>query len=246
MGELIILPNGAASRNGPCEAVRVTIPRGGAIFCQDEDADAWFEIESGVVRTSHLNRDGRRQLTGFFFDGDALGVENGRRHRVTAEAVTETVLIRWPRRRLEAAAGDDPTANARLRDMLGRALAAAEARILLFGLRRAAERLAGFLLWTERREAGAGRVRLPMSRYDIADYLGLTVETVSRTFTEFTRNGWIGLNGPHDVAILNRQALAGLSDGALPDDEGGDDADAARLPAGAMRRAGARAWAAHT
>ena len=70
MGELIILPNGAASRNGPCEAVRVTIPRGGAIFCQDEDADAWFEIESGVVRTSHLNRDGRRQLTGFFFDGD--------------------------------------------------------------------------------------------------------------------------------------------------------------------------------
>ncbi len=243
MGELIILPNTTPGRHCGCDGARVTVPRGATIFCQDEDSDAWFEIESGVVRTSHLNRDGRRQLTGFFFDGDALGVEGGARHRVTAEAVTETVLVRWPRRRLEAAAEDDLSAHARLRDMLGRALAAAEARILLFGLRTAAERLAGFLLWTERREAGAGRVRLPMSRYDIADYLGLTVETVSRTFTEFTRNCWIALNGPHDVAIVNRQMLADLADGALPDDEAGP---APRVPAAALRKSAPRSFAAHS
>jgi CRP/FNR family transcriptional regulator, nitrogen fixation regulation protein len=188
--------------------------KGEIVYDQGDPATHWYEVISGTVRTCYLYADGHRQLTGFFYSGDVFGIELGH-HQSSAEAVTNLVLRRIGR----ASQSDGYAFDAAMispsaaglpslsQNALESALNNAQACILLLGHRTAAERLAAFLLATSRRLSAEKPVHLPMSRADIADHLGLTVHTVSRTLSDFVRRALIILDGPQTVHILDREAL---------------------------------------
>lgn len=192
--------------------------KGEIIFSQGDPGDCWFEVISGTVRTCHFHIDGHRQLTGFFYQGDVFGVEYGSRD-AAAEAVTNTVLARRP-----ASNGglDAPGQNRALE----RALDSANQCIFLLGRRNASERVAAFLLIAAKRLSAIGSVPLPMTRGDIADHLGLTIHTVSRTISGFVRQGLIELDGPQSCRLLDPGRLRAIA---------GEEAGAAIDRMGAMR-----------
>jgi CRP-like cAMP-binding protein len=192
--------------------------KGEIIFSQGDPGDCWFEVISGTVRTCHFHVDGHRQLTGFFYQGDVFGVEYGSRD-AAAEAVTNAVLARRP-----ASNGglDAPGQNRALE----RALDSANQCIFLLGRRNANERVAAFLLIAAKRLSAIGSVPLPMTRGDIADHLGLTIHTVSRTISGFVRQGLIELDGPQSCRLLDLDGLRAIA---------GEEAGVAIDKMGAMR-----------
>ena len=192
--------------------------KGEIIFSQGDPGDCWFEVISGTVRTCHFHVDGHRQLTGFFYQGDVFGVEYGSRD-AAAEAVTNTILARRP------AMNGEPDAQGQNR-ALERALDSANQCIFLLGRRNAAERVAAFLLIAAKRLSAIGSVPLPMTRGDIADHLGLTIHTVSRTISGFVRQGLIELDGPQSCRLLDLDGLRAIA---------GDEAGVAIDRMGAMR-----------
>lgn len=192
--------------------------KGEIIFSQGDPGDCWFEVISGTVRTCHFHVDGHRQLTGFFYQGDVFGVEYGWRD-AAAEAVTNTVLARRP------ASNGGPDAPGQNR-ALERALDSANQCIFLLGRRNANERVAAFLLIAAKRLSAIGSVPLPMTRGDIADHLGLTIHTVSRTISGFVRQGLIELDGPQSCRLLDPGGLRAIA---------GEEAGMAIDRIGAMR-----------
>lgn len=177
--------------------------KGEIIFSQGDPGDCWFEVISGTVRTCHFHIDGHRQLTGFFYQGDVFGVEYGLRDSA-AEAVTNVVLARRP---ASKGGPDAPRQNRALE----RALDSANQCIFLLGRRNANERVAAFLLIAAKRLSAIGSVPLPMTRADIADHLGLTIHTVSRTISGFVRQGLIELDGPQSCRLLDLDGLRAIA-----------------------------------
>jgi CRP/FNR family transcriptional regulator, nitrogen fixation regulation protein len=198
--------------------------KGEIVYAQGDPASDWYEVITGTVRTCYLYANGHRQLTGFYYPGDVFGIEAGT-HEASAEAVTSATLRRIDRngrqdQSLARFAGTMPATNAlppSPNSALESALKNAQDCIFLLGHRTAAERMAAFLLATSRRIGRDKPFQLPMSRSDIADYLGLTIHTVSRTLSDFVRRGLITLNGPQIMSIDNRAGLRAL--------EGRDDED---------------------
>lgn len=186
-------------------ACAIHYKRGDIIFLQGDKADHWYEVDSGIVRTCHLHFDGHRQLSGFFYPGDVFGIEFGA-YKASAEAVTDVTL--W---RFGSDAPELSPSSSNAEDPLRRALTSAQDCIFLLGHRTALERVAAFLLATARRMDGASGIEIPMSRSDIADHLGLTMHTVSRTISELARRRLIGLDGPQNVRILNLASLQQLA-----------------------------------
>jgi CRP/FNR family transcriptional regulator, nitrogen fixation regulation protein len=183
--------------------------KGEMVYAQGDPAADWFEVISGTVRTCLLYGDGHRQLTGFFYPGDVFGIEEGH-YSCSAEAVTAVALRRCGRGSGEDLhLSDGPPVHGALRI----ALSNAQACISLLGRRTAAERLAAFLLSTARRFAPGKPFALPMSRGDIADHLGLTIHTVSRTLSEFVRRDLVSLNGPQSITITDYFGLCELANG---------------------------------
>jgi CRP/FNR family nitrogen fixation transcriptional regulator len=185
-----------------------SVLKGAVIFRQDDPAQARYEVASGVVRTTYLFADGRRQVTGFFFKGEVFGTDRGT-YKTSAEVVSETAQVR--RIRWGDSADDERALN--------KALLLVENSILLLGRRTALSRIAAFLLDVCARSAGSRWIPLPMSRADIADHLGLTVETVSRTFSHLIRKRLIVQGKHHLVRIIDLEglsALAGVGTGTLP------------------------------
>jgi CRP/FNR family transcriptional regulator, nitrogen fixation regulation protein len=183
--------------------------KGEMVYAQGDPATDWFEVLAGTVRTCLLYSDGHRQLTGFFYTGDVFGIDSGY-YSSSAEAVTAVTLRRCGRGFGEDVHVDDvPPVHGALRS----ALTSAEACISLLGRRTAAERMAAFLLATSKRFAPDRPFALPMSRADIADHLGLTIHTVSRTLSEFVRRALISLDGPQSIMIQDHLALKRLADG---------------------------------
>lgn len=184
--------------------------KGEIVYAQGDPAIDWFEVISGTVRTCLLYSDGHRQLTGFFYPGDVFGIEEGY-YSSSAEAVTAVTL-----RRCGRGFGEDaqPRDTAPVNGALRSALDNAQACIFLLGRRTAAERLAAFLLVTAKRFPKHKAFDLPMSRSDIADHLGLTIHTVSRTLSEFVRRDLIRLDGPQSVLIRDIGRLRQLADGS--------------------------------
>jgi CRP/FNR family transcriptional regulator, nitrogen fixation regulation protein len=183
--------------------------KGEIVYAQGDPATDWFEVISGTVRTCLLYSDGHRQLTGFFYPGDVFGIDSGH-YASSAEAVTAVTLRRCGRGfGEEAQPSDAPPVHGALRS----ALDSAHACIFLLGRRTAAERLAAFLLATAKRFPADKPFDLPMSRADIADHLGLTIHTVSRTLSEFVRRDLITLDGPQSVMIEDHSGLRKLADG---------------------------------
>lgn len=190
----------------------VLIGKGEAIFREGDEAGFLFNITAGVVKLSKLLSDGRQQITGFLFPGDFLGFAFLNRYGCTAEAVTGVRLCQFPRRAFEALLDDFPALE---REMLQRAsheLAAAQEQMLLLGRKSAEERLATFLQMMAERIGGPdGAFELPMSREEIADFLGLTVETISRTMTRLRKGGVLALPSPQQVVLLDQAGLAAAS-----------------------------------
>ncbi len=177
-----------------------------AIFGEGDPAEFVYKVASGAVRGFRVLSDGRRQIDDFYLPGDVFGVELGANRRAAAEAVGETVLIVARR----ATLAGDPEQGPRLWRHALRALERSQDHVLTLGRRSASERVASFLLDLARRVADAAEVRLPMSRQDMADYLGLTIETVSRTLTQMQGQGLIALNGCRSVRLSRPATLAEL------------------------------------
>jgi CRP/FNR family transcriptional regulator, nitrogen fixation regulation protein len=181
------------------------------IYAEGDDANCFFKVVSGVVRTCKFLSDGRRQIDAFYVSGDVFGFETGAEHRLSAEAVSDCVLTPYRRRGFEMLAGRDDRVAGQLFSYAMRCLERAQEHSLLLGRRSAAQKLANFLLEMADRRSGGKVVDLAMTRQDIADYLGLTIETVSRTLSQFERDGVISLPSARRVCLENQGALRQLN-----------------------------------
>ena len=165
------------------------------VFSQEESAASCYNLIEGVIRLYKLLPDGRRQIVGFALSGDFLGMTATDRHSFSADAVGPVVVCQFPKRSFSRFIEERPSVLRRINEFAARELALAQDQMVLLGRRSAEEKVATFLIGWRDRLARIGpvtaTVALPMSRQDIADYLGLTIETVSRTFTKLERDGVI-------------------------------------------------------
>ena len=193
----------------------VALARGQALYRQDDPAPYVFNVSSGSLRLSRLLPDGRRQVLGFAFAGDFLELDRAAAYVCTAEAIEPSTVCRFSRPRFEALLAERRELAAALLDRTGDALAAAHAQVLLLGRKTALERVASFLLslpaCDPARPAEPGRLRLPMTRAEIADYLGLTLETVSRSLSTLKRRGVLRQLSLVEFELKNPEALAALA-----------------------------------
>ena|SRR6201991_5068209 len=186
--------------------------RGTEIYGEAEPADYVYQVIDGAVRSYKLLSDGRRQIGAFHLVGDIFGLENGDVHRFTAEAIVDTAVRLVKRISLEHVAEEDLIVARSLLSMTTTNLQHAEDHMLLLGRKTSLERVAAFLIEMDRRLTAAGVIALPMCRRDIADYLGLTLETVSRALSYLNDKkilGFIGQN-QRQIVLLDRGQLAEL------------------------------------
>ena len=181
------------------------------IFGEDEPTEFVYQVVRGAVRTYKLLSDGRRQIGSFHVAGDIFGLEFGAAHRLTAEALIETDVRLVRRRSLETAANQDAQVARSLWNVTAGELRHAEDHMLLLGCKMAIEKVAAFLLEMDGRLVAAGLVELPMCRRDIGDYLGLTLETVSRALAQLHDQGVLDFSGARQIVIRNRQRLRDLN-----------------------------------
>jgi CRP/FNR family nitrogen fixation transcriptional regulator len=201
----------AATRRMPA-CLQTVLTKGEGLFAEGDDAEFFFQVVSGAIRSCKLLSDGRRQIDAFHLRGDIFGLETGSEHRFSAEAVGDATVIAYRRSRLGALTQDDPDFRDKIMTATLHSLERAQAHMMLLGRKTAREKLATFLLdMSERISTDEEQFELPMQRCDIADHLGLTIETVSRTLTHFARNGLIRLSpASRSVALCNKTALRGL------------------------------------
>lgn len=189
----------------------------GPIIDEGESADYLFNVTQGAVKLYKLLPDGRRQITGFLFEGDFLGIAMNEKYAYSAEAVDHVSLCRFSRRKLERLLDLFPKLEKRLLGMASNELVQAQDQILLLGRKTAQEKIVSFLLNLSaravKRGAPASPMSLPMGRADIADYLGLTTETVSRTITNLKREGYIKLLQGGKMELPDLEALQELAEG---------------------------------
>jgi CRP/FNR family transcriptional regulator, nitrogen fixation regulation protein len=184
------------------------------IFGEAEPADYVYQITSGAVRTFELLADGRRQIRAFHLPGDIFGVETGDAHRNTAEAIIDTTVRIARRTSIFGDGQKDISSTREVLKLITRNLHHAESHLMLLGRQIALERVAAFLVEMDERLQSPSALVLPMVRRDIADYLGLTLETVSRTLSELQRRGILTLQGGRnhrEIVLHHRQKLARLA-----------------------------------
>ena len=186
---------------------RLGFSRNQEVYAEGDSADCWYKVISGTVRICKLLADGRRYISEFCFSGDGFGLDSTRERSFSAEAVGDVIVMRFPRRATEQLIDHNPALARMLHETTLRDLANAHGRMLLLGRMTAAERVATFLLDMLDRREGTTNLDLPMSRNDIADYLGLTIETVCRTLSTFKREGLIAIPNAHRIGLLDRDAL---------------------------------------
>ena len=191
-------------------ATEFTYRKDEEIYGEDEPAEYVYQVIRGAVRTYKLLSDGRRQIGAFHLPGDVFGLESGANHRLAAEAILDTTLRLVKRKSLEQSAQSDVRVARDLWSITSGELRHAENHMLLLGRKTAMERVATFLLEMDRRLAKTGMIALPMCRRDIGDYLGLTLETVSRALSELQQQGVLGLSGARQIVLRNRERLADL------------------------------------
>lgn len=187
------------------------------LFHEGDAADYVYNVTRGCMKLYKLLPDGRRQITGFLLAGDFLGLAGKDGYSYSAETVTPVELCRFQRRKLDELFVAFPQLERRMLKLATDELIAAQDQMLLLGRRTAAERVASFLLRLSERERVRGEpgnpVRMPMTRGDIADYLGLTIETVSRTLSQFKRNRLISLKTLTEVELVDQARLSALAEG---------------------------------
>jgi CRP/FNR family transcriptional regulator, nitrogen fixation regulation protein len=180
------------------------------IFGQYEPAEYLYKVVSGAVRAFSVLRDGRRHIAAFYLPGDFFGLEATSTHALSAEAVCSSKILVIKRSALAVLAEREKDIARRLSDMMGGELGRAQAHVTLL-IKTASERVAAFLLEMADRAPATNEIELPMTRQEIGDYLGLTIETISRTFTKFEAEAIIGLPDLRHVTLLDRAALEQIS-----------------------------------
>jgi CRP/FNR family transcriptional regulator, nitrogen fixation regulation protein len=195
----------AVPRVSPLPLPSKFYPTGTEIFGQGEKAGNLYQIEFGTVRVYRLLADGRRQISAFHLAGETFGFEADTMHHFFAEAVCGTGIRTF---RLS-------TTNDKANELLQlalRCLTRAQQHLLVLGRQNATERVAAFLVDLAERQGAKRQVDLVMSRTDIADYLGLTIETVSRVFSKLREGGFIRLRGIRNIEIVKLEALSTMSE----------------------------------
>jgi CRP/FNR family transcriptional regulator, nitrogen fixation regulation protein len=203
---------GSKAFHSSIELMGATMPfgRNAEIYGQNEPAEYVYKVLSGTVRTYKVLHDGRRQIGAFYLPGDVFGLEIGEEHTFSAEAITDCKILVVKRSTLVGLAARDNEVAHQLWAMTAAELQRAQDHIMLL-IKTAQERVAGFLLEMAKRSAAASEVDLPMSRQDIADYLGLTIETVSRTLTQLEKGAAIAVPTSRRIVLRNRAALTRLN-----------------------------------
>jgi CRP/FNR family nitrogen fixation transcriptional regulator len=189
----------------------VTFERNVEIYGEEEPAEYFYQVAKGAVRTYKVLQDGRRQIGAFHLPGDVFGLEAGDVHAFSAEAIAHSVIRVAKRSGIVAMAARDSDLAADIFARTAGSLRVAQEHMLLLGRRNAEERVATFLLDLARRESSDGVIELPMSRQDMADYLGLTIETVSRTLTHLESKAVIELPTSRRILVLSRGSLQRLN-----------------------------------
>jgi CRP-like cAMP-binding protein len=178
----------------------MSLRRNAEIYRENDRADHVYQVISGTVRTCRVLLDGRRQIGDFYLPGDLFGMEIGSRHTFSAEAVIGAEVMAFKHSQV----------STQMWALLGRELRRTQNHLLML-VRTAPERVAGFLLEMAERSELSDEIELPMPRQDIADYLGLTIETVSRTFTQLENQSAIALPTSKRIVLRNRAALRRLN-----------------------------------
>lgn len=236
-GKLTYLPEGHPCEN--CPVRPITICRGldaptlagmrslgtmqrlqpeQSVFHEGDPAKRVFMVTRGALKLYTLLADGRRQITGFMFPGDFLGVSVDEEYAFTVEALEDSELWWFSRDAFDRFIGEHPQVERELYRLAAHELAEAQRQMVLLGRKAAAERLASFFLsLLERAERASGEVEtsfdLPMTRIDIADYLGLTKETVSRMLAHLRSRGLIRLQTQNRVEVLDRDGIRAMAEG---------------------------------
>jgi CRP/FNR family nitrogen fixation transcriptional regulator len=189
----------------------IHVSEGGEIAAQGEPADEFFRVLSGVVLVCKFLKDGRRLIESFHLPGECFGLESGSEYPFSAKAVSDCTLVSYRRRTIETLAQKDDGLSRQLLALASDSLAEARRHALLLARRGAAEKMAGFLLALWARLGRRRSFTLAMTRQDIGDYLGLTIETVSRTLSLLERQGVIALANFREVQLKNVDALEDLA-----------------------------------
>jgi CRP/FNR family nitrogen fixation transcriptional regulator len=179
------------------------------IYAQQGGVECWYRVVSGAARRFSVCADGRRQIVDLLLPGDFFGFGVRGTHAFTAEAiVADTVIARYPTSRIETLAASEPRAR-ELSGIVLEAISRLHSLLLILGRTTAEQKVGSFLLYMQERVGNgvADRLALPVSRYDVADFLALSVETVSRSLTGLKERGVIALSGPRDIGIIDRDAL---------------------------------------
>ena len=184
--------------------------RNAEIYGEEDPAEYLYQVVSGAVRVYRMLDDGRRQISAFYLPGDIFGVEAGEVHVSSAEAVCDAQVLVAKRSAVMTLAEHEKDLSKQLWTLTVRELRRIQEHSMLL-IKSAEERVAGFLLEMAARSSAGVAVDLPMSRQDIADYLGLTIETVSRTFTQLVQSKTITLESSRRIMFRNRAALDRLN-----------------------------------
>jgi len=184
--------------------------KGAEIFWEESATEYVYQVTAGAVRNYKLLSDGRCQITAFYLPGDIFGFDCSDRRQTTADAIVGTAVRAVKRRDIETAATSNIFISNLLLDITTEDLNHARSQIVLLGRKTAIERVAAFLLEMEKRVPSTYTLPLPMCRRDIGDYLGLTMETVSRALSQFHDQGILDFMGARHIALKNRALLRGM------------------------------------
>jgi len=189
--------------------------RNETIFSEGDSVNASFKVVRGAVRLCKVLPDGRRQIADFRLAGDFFGLEAMDEYALTAEALGDVVAVRYSRARLDRLEDEQADVRRDLMGVLRRDLTAAQMHLIMLGRQTAMERVASFLVQlASRQDAESGKsIEVPMGRQDIADYLGLTIETVCRAISEMKRARTIDVPDRHHIVIRNLAALQSVAEG---------------------------------
>ncbi len=202
-------------------STQITVEPGRSFIEEGDPAEHFFNVTSGTAKLFKLLPDGRRQITGFAGTGHFLGLAVSSSYSFSAEALDPMRICRFSRPKLKVLLDDFPAMEKRLLEVASNELVAAQEQMLLLGRKTARERLASFLIARAdmpthclgHQPSLTETVLLPMTRNDIADYLGLTIETVSRTLTKLKGEGLIEIPSSSTVVIKRHNALVGIATG---------------------------------
>jgi CRP/FNR family nitrogen fixation transcriptional regulator len=190
------------------------------VYREESPIGYWYRLISGAARRYAVRPDGRRQIVDVLLPGDVFGFGNRGKHAFCAEAIADgTVVARYPLPRIQALAASEPEAAQELRELVLKSMERLHSLLLILGRTTAEEKVGCFLLLMQRRVGcgPTGHLVLPLTRYDVADYLALSVETVSRCLTALKQRGVISLSGPRQIGIVDREALVDQRDVAVID-----------------------------